>query len=88
MAWGCGVSPLESGQWIWGELLGVVEAVQDRQRRLLQDQAIIAWGQAGLICYRLAGEKTPLLYEIFPFWSAEEVNEMSAHGTHGGKRRE
>ena len=42
------MSPLESGEWTWGELLGVVEADQERQRRLLQNQALIAWGQAAV----------------------------------------
>lgn len=54
----------------------MVEAHQERQRRLLQNLAVIAWGQAGLICRQLAGEKPPALYELFPFWTADEVNEM------------
>ena len=76
LAWGCGVSPLESGEWTWGELLGVVEAAQERQRRLLQNQALIAWGQAAVLCRHLAGEKQLPIYEVFPFWTTDEVNEM------------
>ena len=51
------MSPLESGEWTWGELLGVVEADQERQRRLFQSQALLAWGQAAVLCRHLAGEK-------------------------------
>ena len=76
LAWGCGVSPLESREWTWGELLGVVEADQERQRRLLQNQALIAWGQAAVLCRHLAGEKQLPIYEVFPFWTTDEVNEM------------
>ena len=76
LAWGCGVSPLESREWTWGELLGVVEADQERQRRLLQNQALIAWGQAAVLGRHLAGEKQLPIYEVFPFWTTDEVNEM------------
>ena len=41
------MSPLESGEWTWGELLGVVEADQELP-----------------------------IYEVFPFWTTDEVNEM------------
>lgn len=54
----------------------MVEAYQERQRRFLQSQAIIAWGQAGLICRQLSGISPPALYELFPFWTSDEVNEM------------
>ncbi len=59
-----------------GALLGVVEADQERQRRLLQNQALIAWGQAAVLCRHLAGEKQLPIYEVFPFWTTDEVNEM------------
>lgn len=54
----------------------MVEAVQERQRRQAQTQAIIAWGQAGILCRHLAGERQLPLYEVFPFWTTDEVNEM------------
>ena len=52
------------------------EADQERQRRLLQNQALIAWGQAAVLCRHLAGEKQLPIYEVFPFWTTDEVNEM------------
>ena len=80
------MSPLESGEWTWGELLGVVEADQERQRRLLQNQALIAWGQAAVLCRHLAGEKQLPIYEVFHFWNEyrHRMERMAAKGGNGG----
>ena len=33
-------------------------------------------GQAAVLCRHLAGEKQLPIYEVFPFWTTDEVNEM------------
>ena len=73
------MSPLESGEWTWGELLKVVEADQERQRRLLQNQALIAWGQAAVLCRHLAGENEMRLNEY-----RRRMERMAAKGGNGG----
>ena len=67
---------MESGEWTWGELLGRIEGVREEERRRLQGQALTARGEALLLGRLLAGERLPELYEAFPFWNEEEVNEM------------
>ena len=76
MAWQSGLSPRESGEWTWGELLDWVEGTRERERRWFQQEALVAWGQMVLHGCQLAGEAPPALYEVFPFWTTDEVNEM------------
>ena len=74
MAWQSGLSPRESGEWTWGELLDWVEGTRERERRWFQQEALVAWGQMVLHGCQLAGEAPPALYEVFPFWTTDEVN--------------
>lgn len=53
-----------------------VDGVRERERRWFQQEALVAWGQMTLHGCQLSGDKQPALYEVFPFWTTEEVNEM------------
>lgn len=70
------MSPLESGDWTWGELVSRIHGVREGERRWFRQQALVAWGEMVLRGRQLAGEHLPELYEVFPFWNTEEVNEM------------
>lgn len=70
-----GVSPLESDEWCWGELLAAVNGWYERQRQQAKQDAVIAMQQVGLIALALCGKHLPEVYEAFPFWSEEEVRE-------------
>lgn len=53
-----------------------IEGVREGERRWFQQQALVAWGEMILHGCQLAGERAPALYEAFPFWNTDEVNEM------------
>lgn len=76
IAWQYGVSPRASDGWTWGELLDWVDSARERERRWFQQEALVAWGQMVLHGCQLSGDKPPALYEVFPFWTTDEVNEM------------
>ncbi|MBR1780540.1 MAG: hypothetical protein IJ751_03955 [Oscillospiraceae bacterium] len=59
----------------FGELLEVVELGRERERRRLQNLALIAYRHAELTARALMGERLPPLSEVFPFWTEEELRE-------------
>lgn len=71
----CGISPFEMEDWTLGELIMQVKAERERQRREYQAMSVIAAGQARYQGAVFSGSKKtlPPLYEIFPFWTEEEV---------------
>ncbi len=71
-----GLNLFELEDMTWGEVLSVIEADRERQRRQMKDLSVIAYTQAGLTAQALTGGKIPELYELFPFWTEEEVQEM------------
>jgi hypothetical protein len=73
LAWAAGVSPRESEDWSWGELLAAIRGLRLRQREAGQQQALIAYGQAQLTACALGGGRLPQPWETFPFWTEEEV---------------
>ncbi|MCD8160173.1 MAG: hypothetical protein LUE61_03140 [Clostridiales bacterium] len=73
MAWAAGVSPQDSDSWCWGELVSAVEGMQERERLRCRGQALIALGQARLTAHALGGGQMPEVWEVFPFWSEEEI---------------
>lgn len=50
--------------------------MREGERRWFQQRALAAWGEMLLRGYQLAGRRPPELYEVFPFWNRDEVNEM------------
>ncbi|MCD8341856.1 MAG: hypothetical protein LUC87_06845 [Clostridiales bacterium] len=67
------MSPQDSDDWCWGELVSAVEGMQERERLQGQRQAVIALGQAQLTARAFGGGQMPEAWEVFPFWSEEEV---------------
>ncbi len=53
-----------------------VDSARERERHWFQQEALIAWGQAVLHGHQLSGSTMPPLYQVFPFWTTDEVNEM------------
>lgn len=53
-----------------------MDGARERERRWFQQEALVAWGQMVLHGCQLSGETLPALYEVFPFWTTDEVNEM------------
>ena len=47
----------------------------------------MAWGEMLLHGRQLAGERPLELYEVFPFWSTDEVNEMKVAKYRSGMER-
>lgn len=75
-----------------------VHGYAERRRRAGQDLAYAAYGEAYLIALRFAPGKRhpPDLWEVFPFWTAEEVKAerlekyrkiMEKHAAAGGVKR-
>ncbi|MCD8142012.1 MAG: hypothetical protein LUD83_01815 [Clostridiales bacterium] len=54
-------------------MVSAVEGMQERERLRSQRQAIIALGQAQLTARAFGGGQLPEVWEVFPFWSEEEV---------------
>lgn len=71
-----GLSLWEMDDMTWGEILWVVEARREEQRRRAQEAAFIAYQQAGLIAQAALDGRLPDIYEVFPFWSEQEVREL------------
>ncbi len=57
----------------FGELTQLLESAYDRERRVLQGLALVAHRHALLTGMVLSGQKLPEVWEIFPFWSDEEI---------------
>lgn len=73
LAWAAGVSPLESDEWCWGELLAAAEGMALRERRQGQLLAVASMRQAELTARALGGGRLPEVWEAFPFWTEEEI---------------
>jgi hypothetical protein len=63
----------EPEELTYGEVLQVLELGAERERRALQQLALIAYRHAALTAQALAGQRLPPLEEAFPFWSEEEI---------------
>ncbi|MCD8190550.1 MAG: hypothetical protein LUD78_10085 [Clostridiales bacterium] len=70
-----GLSPWEVEELTWGEVARAVRAHGERERRVAQRQAVIAWQQAGLIAQALTEGKLDEVYEVFPYWNEEEIRQ-------------
>jgi hypothetical protein len=71
-----GLSLWDMEDMTWGEIVQVISAQRERLRRESQNQAVIAYRQAGLIAKAVLEGKLPELWEAFPFWNEKEVKEM------------
>lgn len=72
-----GVSFFDVYDYTFGELVEIVNADFERTRRQNKDQALFVMREAELVSLYLAGEGKDLrIYDIFPFWTAEEKKEM------------
>lgn len=71
-----GVSPRESGDWTWGELCAAVEGYHRRQRHREQMMAVTAYHHALLTARCGSGGTLPPVYELFPFWTEEEMDAL------------
>ena len=61
----------------FGELIQIVDAKNERNRRNNQDLSIIAMKQAYLTALYATGKGFDLkIYDIFPYWTKEEKREM------------
>ncbi|MCD8007931.1 MAG: hypothetical protein LUF68_03175 [Clostridiales bacterium] len=70
-----GIPPWELEDLTWGEVAGAVRAQRERERRRAQQQAVIAWQQAGLIAQALTEGQLDEVYEIFSYWNEEEIRQ-------------
>lgn len=73
MAWAAAVSPRESDDWTWGELLAAVNGQRERERQRGQQTAVIAFRHAVLVNRAFAGGSLPEVWEAFPFWTEDEM---------------
>lgn len=72
-----GVGIFDINSYTFGELISVVNAYRERQRRENQDKAVIAMRQAQLITAYIAGKGSDLkVYDIFPYFTNEEKKDM------------
>ncbi len=74
-----GIPAAEVWGWTAGEVAQQVQAVSERDRREHQAQAALAAGQAMYTGYVLNGKKgqeLPEFYELFPFWTEEEIRQI------------
>lgn len=72
-----GVGIFDINSYTFGELISVVNAYRERQRRENQDKAVIAMRQAQLITAYIAGKGSDLkVYDVFPYFSNEEKKDM------------
>lgn len=62
--------------YTWGELLEYIRAVNERKRREHQHSASIAYHQAYLISKLISDGGGTKLYEAFPYWNEEEINQF------------
>lgn len=78
MKLGCeeGLLPWQVEEMTWGEAALVITARQEGQRRQAQRLAIISWEQAGLTAQAALAGRLPEVYEVFPFWTEEELREI------------
>ena len=58
-----------------GEIKEFVEAKNEADRRDLKNQSVIASRHAMLVCANVAGADAGKIYDVFPFWTDEEINE-------------
>ena len=59
-----------------GEIQEFVEAKNEADRRDLKMQAVVASRHAMLVSANVAGADAGKIYEVFPFWTNEEINEF------------
>lgn len=72
-----GVGFFDVYDYTFGELIQIVNAKNERDRRNNQTSALIAKRQAELVTMYVAGKGSDLkLYDIFPFWTNEEKQTM------------
>lgn len=57
----------------FGEVMETLEVGAERERRLLQALALVAYRHAVLTARALAGQPLPPIGEAFPFWTEEEL---------------
>lgn len=71
-----GIPFFEIYSYTTGEITEFVEAKNEENRRNYQYQSIIAAKHSMLVCSNFAGEKVGSIYENFPFWTDDEINEF------------
>lgn len=73
-----GIPAFEIMDWTLAEIIEQVRAYNDRRRRECQQLARIAYGESGMIAVRFGGkgQQIPEIWEVFPFWTDEEVREF------------
>lgn len=71
-----GIPAIDVEDWTIGEIRAQVLAYHERKRREEKTRAHIATGEAVMIGYQFSnGKAAPDLWEVFPFWTEEEVKE-------------
>lgn len=75
MAWAAGVSPRESDDWTWGELLNAVDGWQFAMKEQQKVNAQLLYFY-GLSFSPRDTKKAPPPWELFPVWDEDEVQEF------------
>lgn len=60
----------------FGELLEQIKVQNEIKRRKNKDASVIAHGQAFLICNLISEGGSHQVYEAFPYWTEEEIQQM------------
>lgn len=63
----------------FGELMELLERDEERERRFLQQLALVAYRHAVLMAKLLSGQSLPQLHEAFPFWEEAAVQSARLH---------
>lgn len=59
-----------------GEIKEFVDAKNEADRRDLKNQAVVASKHAMLVSANVAGADVGKIYDVFPFWTEDEINEF------------
>lgn len=59
----------------FGEIFSSIQAHRESQRRSAQTLAFVAFQLAQLIAQAVLSGKLPEIYDVFPFWNEQEVNQ-------------
>lgn len=67
------MTPAETPDFSPAELIRFVNARREKERDSLKCSAVLAYQHAGLIGTIFGSGKPGAVYEVFPFWTQEEV---------------
>lgn len=71
-----GIPAIEVWDWTFGEIMAQVRANEERRRRGGQFFASVAAGEAVMVASQFSKGTNPEIWEVFPFWTDEEVREL------------